>query len=83
MYRLRHTRLKLYKLLNKLTMPVVEVRRFAVGLRQEYAAVAAALEHPWSNGPVEGHGNRLKTIKRQMYGRANFDLLKALVSHAA
>jgi transposase len=62
---------------------VVELRNFAVGLRQEYAAVAAALELPWSNGPVEGHVNRLKTIKRQMYGRANFDLLRARVLHAA
>jgi transposase len=62
---------------------VVELRNFAVGLRQEYAAVAAALESPWSNGPVEGHVNRLKTIKRQMYGRANFDLLKARVLYAA
>jgi Transposase len=61
--------------------PVLELRSFAVGLRQEYAAVAAALEYRWSNGPVEGHVNRLKTIKRQMYGRANFDLLKARVLH--
>ena len=45
---------------------VPEMRSFAVGLRQEYAAVAATLEYPWSNGPVEGHVNRLKTIKRQM-----------------
>ncbi len=60
---------------------VVELRNFAVGLRQEYAAVAAALESPWSKGPVEGHVNRLKTIKRQMYGRAHFDLLKARVLH--
>jgi transposase len=61
--------------------PGLELRSFAVGLRQEYAAVAAALEYRWSNGPVEGHVNRLKTIKRQMYGRANFDLLKARVLH--
>jgi len=43
---------------------VTELRSFAVGLRQEYPSVAAALESPWSNGPVEGHVNRLKTIKR-------------------
>jgi transposase len=61
---------------------VAEMRNFAVGLRQEYAAVAAALEYRWSNGPVEGHVNRLKMIKRQMYGRANFDLLRARVLHA-
>jgi transposase len=34
---------------------------------------------PWSNGPIEGHINRLKAIKRQMYGRAGFDLLKTRV----
>jgi transposase len=62
---------------------VPELRSFAVGLRQEYAAVAAAFKYPWSNGPVEGHVNRLKTIKRQMYGRANFDLLQRRVLHAA
>lgn len=59
--------------------PVPEVRTFAVGIRQEYPAVAASLEYSWSNGPVEGQVNRLKTIKRQMYGRANFDLLRARV----
>jgi transposase len=63
--------------------PVVELRHFAVGIRQEYGAVAAALEYPWSNGPVEGQSNRLKTIKRQMYGRAKFDLLRARVLWAA
>jgi transposase len=63
--------------------PVVELRHFAVGLRQEYGAVAAALEYPWSKGPVEGQVNRLKTIKRQRYGRANFDLLRARVLWAA
>jgi transposase len=62
---------------------VPALRSFAVGLRQEYAAAAATLEYPWSNGPVEGHVNRLKTIKRQMYERANFDLLKVRVLHAA
>ena len=45
---------------------VPEVRTFAGGIRQEYPAVAASLEYPWSNGPVEGQVNRLKTIKRQM-----------------
>jgi len=40
-------------------------------------AVKAAMESKWSNGQVEGQVNRLKMIKRQMYGRANFDLLRA------
>ena len=47
------------------------------------AAVKAALKYPWSNGPVEGHVNRLKTLKRQMYGRANFDLLRRRVLRSA
>lgn len=54
----------------------VELRRFAQGLRQDLAAVRAALSSPWSNGQTEGQVNRLKTLKRQMYGRANFDLLR-------
>ena len=55
---------------------VTALRRFAKGLRQDYAAVQAALSLPWSNGPVEGQINRLKMIKRQMFGRANLDLLE-------
>ena len=39
----------------------------------------AAVTQRWSNGPVEGHINRLKTVKRQMYGRAGFVLLRARV----
>jgi transposase len=62
---------------------VVELQTFATGLRQDHAAVAAALSEPWSTGPVEGHINRLKLVKRQMFGRANFDLLKQRVLHAA
>lgn len=52
------------------------LRRFAVGLEADLRAVRAALQLKWSNGPVEGKINRLKTLKRQMYGRANLDLLK-------
>lgn len=47
------------------------------GLRAEFEAVAAALRESWSNGQTEGQINRLKTLKRQMYGRANLDLLRA------
>ena len=43
----------------------------------------AAVAEPWSNGPVEGHIDRLKLIKRSMYGRAGFDLLRQRVLHAA
>jgi transposase len=45
-------------------------------LRHDYAAVYAAFCYPWSQGPVEGHINRLKLLKRQMYGRAGFALLR-------
>jgi transposase len=41
--------------------------------------VVAAAENEWSSGQVEGQINRLKTIKRQMYGRAGFLLLRARV----
>ena len=56
-----------------------ELRRFAKGLKSDFAAVRAALTLPWSNGQTEGHVNRLKLIKRQMFGRANFDLLRQRV----
>jgi transposase len=52
---------------------------YARNLRRDYRAVELAIEKPWSNGPVEGQINRLKAIKRQMYGRAGFELLKARV----
>jgi transposase len=63
--------------------PCPEVRHFAEGIRRDESAVNAAMTTSWSNGPVEGHVNRLKTIKRQMYGRAGFALLKARVVNAA
>ena len=50
---------------------------FARELHGDRAAVAAALSQPWSNGQTEGQINRLKALKRQMYGRANIDLLRA------
>jgi transposase len=52
---------------------------FAAGLRRDKDAVRAALAEPWSNGQVEGQVNRLKVVKREMYGRAGFDLLRARV----
>ncbi len=52
---------------------------FAKGIKQDLAAVMNALSLPWSNGQTEGQVNRLKLIKRQMYGRANFDLLRKRV----
>jgi transposase len=55
------------------------VVRFANGLHKDISAVAAAVDTSWSSGQVEGQINRLKTIKRQMYGRAGFELLRARV----
>jgi transposase len=55
---------------------IADLVRFAAGLRQDQAAVAAALTLPFSNGQVEGQVNRLKFIKRSGYGRAKFDLLR-------
>lgn len=52
------------------------IRGFAANLRRDLEAVIHALTLPWSNGPVEGHINRLKLLKRQMYGRAGIELLK-------
>jgi transposase len=52
------------------------LRSFATNIQRDLAAVTAGLSLPYSSGPVEGHVNRIKTIKRQMYGRANFDLLR-------
>ncbi|MEM9813827.1 MAG: ISL3 family transposase [Pseudomonadota bacterium] len=53
------------------------ISSFARGLATDRDAVAAAMKEPWSNGQTEGQINRLKTLKRQMYGRAKLDLLKA------
>jgi transposase len=52
---------------------------FATGLEQDGAAVRAALTTPWSNGQSEGQITRLKMLKRTMYGRAGFDLLRRRV----
>lgn len=58
-----------------------ELRGFARALRQDQPAVTKALELPWSNGPVEGTINRLKMLKRQMFGRAGIDLLRQRLLH--
>jgi transposase len=59
------------------------VETFAAGLQQDGAAVRAALTLPWSNGQAEGQITKLKMMKRQMYGRANFDLLRRRILLAA
>ena len=60
-----------------------ELRGFAAGLRQDEQAVRAALTLPWSSGQVEGQVTRLKLVKRQGYGRAKLDLLRARLVRAA
>jgi transposase len=61
---------------------VTELISFVNGISRDYAAVRAACSLPWSNGIVEGHVNRLKFLKRQMFGRAHLDLLRVKVLHA-
>jgi transposase len=55
--------------------PLEVLRRFATGLAEDDAAVKAGVTFPWRSGPVEGPINRLKMLKRQMFGRARLDLL--------
>jgi transposase len=62
-------------------VPVIET--FAAGLRGDGGAIGAALTTPWSNGQTEGQVNRLKLIKRQMFGHASFELLRRRVLLAA
>ena len=61
---------------------LAEVCQFARNMRNDEAAIRAALDFPWSQGQVEGQVHRLKLVKRAMYGRANFDLLRLRVLHA-
>lgn len=68
--------------------PLPEVSAFAANLRRDYAArdyaaVEAALTHIWSSGQVEGQVTKTKLVKRQGYGRSNFDLLRKRVLLAA
>ena len=59
------------------------MRSFVSGIIQDQAAVKAALNEPWSNGQTEGQNTKLKLVKRQMYGRAGLDLLRACLLGAA
>jgi transposase len=56
-----------------------ELRSFAAGIRNDQQAVANGLTLPWSSGKVEGIVNKIKMLKRQMYGRAGFGLLRTRV----
>lgn len=60
---------------------ISELRSFVTGLERDFDAVLAGLTLPYSSGAVEGHVNRIKMIKRQMFGRANFDLLRIRTLH--
>ncbi len=54
-------------------------RRVVAGMEVDAAAICEAISSRWSNGVVEGHVNRLKMLKRQMYERAGFELLRQRV----
>ena len=62
---------------------ITELDRFARGLIDDRAAIEAGLSLEWSNGQTEGQVNKLKLLKRSMYGRANFDLLLLRLLHVA
>ncbi len=61
---------------------IPEFGRFVAHLRRDLAAVQAATTEPWSQGPVEGFHHKIKRLKRVMYGRAKFDLLRQRILHA-
>jgi transposase len=58
---------------------IPELKRFVAGIQRDYEAVVAAVQQHWSNGQVEGQVHRLKLLKRQMYGRSGFPLLRRRV----
>ena len=60
---------------------IKELGSFVAGIERDYDAVRAGLTFPWSQGPVEGTVNKIKTHKRLMYGRASFTLLRQKLLH--
>ena len=62
---------------------IPELKSFVTGIERDYDAVHAALRLPWSQGITEGKVNKLKTLKRAMYGRAGFPLLRQRLLHDA
>ena len=64
------------------TSTIRELQGFVAGIERDKAAVGAGLTLPQNNGVVEGNVNKLKLIKRMMYGRAKFPLLRQRVLHA-
>ncbi|MET9565319.1 transposase [Streptomyces tauricus] len=61
------------------TVDLPSLRHFAQHLERDLDAVIAGLTPPWNSGVVEGHVNRIKMLKRQMFGRAGFELLRKRV----
>jgi transposase len=61
---------------------IADLKSFANGILRDYAAVYTAFSRPERNGITEGHINRLKFLKRQMFGRARLDLLRLKILHA-
>ena len=61
---------------------LVDIAHFAAGIQRDQAAVAGGLGEAWNNGQLAGQVNRLKLLKRSMYGRANFALLRRRVLNA-
>lgn len=57
-------------------MQITELDSFLKLIRSDKEAVKNAIRYQYSNGPTEGHNNKIKVIKRQMYGRCKFDLLR-------
>lgn len=66
-----------------LACDIPDLVTFAQGLQKDYSAIKAALTLPYSNGPVEGQINKLKFVKRSMYGRGSFHLLRQRVLMAS
>jgi transposase len=62
---------------------IQELNSFVSGLERDKVAVLAGLTLPYSNGQTEGHITKLKLIKRMMYGRAGFPLLRQRMLHCA
>ncbi len=62
---------------------IPELKSFVAGVERDYDAVKEALRLPWSQGITEGKVNKLKTLKRVMYGRAGFALLRQRLLHEA
>ena len=60
-------------------LQIAEINSFLKLIRSDLEAVKNAIKYDYSNGPAEGHNNKIKVIKRQMYGRCKFDLLRLKV----